>query len=230
MIDSLTRNWWIQLIRGALAFGLGATALLAPSTGMTLATFLVAAFAIGDGAMTVTTGLALPDEYRGRSGLLAAGAGFIVLGLLVLFWPGLSATALTLLFAAWLVASGALVAYGARTLRPEISDSRIMGALGAVLIALGGLRDRRLRYAADIEAITGPGSLLRRVDSGSGSWVDAAMLEHLSDAGPLGLVPLRPGGADVLTARLDAMTKSHQVVALPPTDTAGDVAFPRDDW
>ncbi|WP_291084648.1 HdeD family acid-resistance protein [Dietzia sp. UBA5065] len=137
MIDSLTRNWWIQLIRGALAFGLGATALLAPSTGMTLATFLVAAFAIGDGAMTVTTGLALPDEYRGRSGLLAAGAGFIVLGLLVLFWPGLSATALTLLFAAWLVASGALVAYGARTLRPEISDSRIMGALGAVLIALG---------------------------------------------------------------------------------------------
>jgi uncharacterized membrane protein HdeD (DUF308 family) len=137
MIDSLTRNWWIQLIRGALAFGLGATALLAPSTGMTLATFLVAAFAIGDGAMTVTTGLALPDEYRGRSGLLAAGAGFIVLGLLVLFWPGLSATVLTLLFAAWLVASGALVAYGARTLRPEISDSRIMGALGAVLIALG---------------------------------------------------------------------------------------------
>jgi len=137
MIDSLTRNWWIQLIRGALAFGLGATALLAPSTGMTLATFLVAAFAIGDGAMTVTTGLALPDEYRGRSGLLAAGAGFIVLGLLVLFWPGLSATVLTLLFAAWLVASGALVAYGARTLRPEISDSRIMGALRAVLIALG---------------------------------------------------------------------------------------------
>jgi hypothetical protein len=102
----------------------------------------------------------------------------------------------------------------------------VFGALAAVLIALGGLRDRRLRYAADIEAITGPGSLLRRVDSGSGSWVDAAMLEHLSDAGPLGLVPLRPGGADVLTARLDAMTKSHQVVALPPTDTAGDVAVP----
>ncbi|MBB1030827.1 hypothetical protein G6027_07965 [Dietzia sp. SLG310A2-38A2] len=137
MIESLTRNWWVQLIRGGLAVALGATALAAPSTGMTLAVFLVAAFAIGDGAMTVTTGLALPGDQRGRGGLIATGAGFIMLGLVVLFWPGLSATALTLLFAAWLVASGALVAYGAQTLRPAISDSWIMGALGAVLIALG---------------------------------------------------------------------------------------------
>ncbi|MGN7155445.1 HdeD family acid-resistance protein [Dietzia cercidiphylli] len=141
MIDSLTRNWWVQLIRGGLALTLGATALVAPGSdtgaGMTLAVFLVAAFAIGDGAMTVTTGLALPGEHRGRGGLIATGAGVIVLGMVVLFWPGLSATALTLVFAAWLVVSGALVAYGARTLRHEISDSWIMGALGAVLIALG---------------------------------------------------------------------------------------------
>ncbi|MET3861360.1 uncharacterized membrane protein HdeD (DUF308 family) [Dietzia sp. 2505] len=141
MIDSLTRNWWVQLIRGGLALTLGATALLAPGSdtgaGMTLAVFLVAAFAIGDGAMTVTTGLALPSDDRGRGGLVAIGAGLIALGMVVLFWPGLSATALTLLFAAWLVVSGSLVAYGARTLRRGISDSWIMGTLGAALIALG---------------------------------------------------------------------------------------------
>ena len=78
MIDSLTRNWWVQLIRGGLALTLGATALVAPGSdtgaGMTLAVFLVAAFAIGDGAMTVTTGLALPGEHRGRGGLIATGA------------------------------------------------------------------------------------------------------------------------------------------------------------
>lgn len=137
MIESLTRNWWVQLIRGGLAFALGATALAAPSTTMTFAVFLVAAFAIGDGAMTIATGAALPRDHRGRGGLIAAGAGFIVLGLVVLFWPGLSATALTLLFAAWLVASGALVAYGAHTLRAHIADSWIMGTLGAAIIVLG---------------------------------------------------------------------------------------------
>lgn len=137
MIESLTLNWWVQLIRGGLAIALGATALAASSTSMAFAVFLVAAFAIGDGAMTVATGLGLPGDHRGRGGLLATGTGFIVLGLVVLFWPGLSATALTLLFAAWLVANGALVAYGAHTLREQISDWWVMVALGAVLIALG---------------------------------------------------------------------------------------------
>ncbi|AVZ39910.1 MULTISPECIES: HdeD family acid-resistance protein [unclassified Dietzia] len=141
MIDALTRNWWIQLIRGGLALTLGATALSAPGAGsgagMMLAVFLVAAFAIGDGAMTVTTALASPADHRGRRALLATGAGEIVLGMVVLFWPGLSATALTVLFAAWLVASGALVAHGARTLRRQIPDSWVMGTLGVALIALG---------------------------------------------------------------------------------------------
>ncbi|PAY22806.1 hypothetical protein CEY15_11980 [Dietzia natronolimnaea] len=141
MIETLTRTWWVQLIRGALALALGATALAAPGSGpgagMTLAVFLVAAFAVGDGAMTATTALALPADHRGRGALLATGAGMIVLGMAVLLWPGLSATALTLLFAAWLVASGALVAYGARTLRRQIPDSWIMATLGVVLIALG---------------------------------------------------------------------------------------------
>ena len=44
MIDSLTRNWWVQLIRGGLALTLGATALVAPGSdtgaGMTLAVHL----------------------------------------------------------------------------------------------------------------------------------------------------------------------------------------------
>lgn len=137
MIESLTRNWWVQLIRGALAIALGATALASPATGMTLAVFLVAAFAIGDGAMTMTTGVALPDRTPGRGGLILAGTGFMILGLIVLFWPGISATALVLLFATWLVASGALVAYGAQTLRSEIPDSWVMVTLGVVLAVVG---------------------------------------------------------------------------------------------
>ncbi|UVE96010.1 HdeD family acid-resistance protein [Dietzia sp. B32] len=137
MIESLTRNWWVQLVRGALAISLGATALVSPATTMTLAVFLVAAFAIGDGAMTMTTGLALPDRAPGRGGIVLAGAGFVILGLVVLFWPGISATALTLLFAAWLVASGALVAFGAHTLRSAIPDPWVMVALGIVLTVVG---------------------------------------------------------------------------------------------
>lgn len=138
MIESLTRNWWVQLLRGALAFSLGLTALIAPSTSMFLAAFLVAAFAIGDGAMTITVAAGIRDRGGAKGVLAGAGAGFIVLGLVVLFWPNITVTALVMLFALWLIASGALVIYGARVLRAALPNSWIMTTVGAIT-ALAGL-------------------------------------------------------------------------------------------
>ena len=138
MFATLTRNWWIQLIRGALAFALGVTALIAPSSSLLLATFLVAAFAIGDGAMTITAALGVDDDNDSRTVLLATGAGFIGLGLIVLFWPGITVGVLVALFAAWLIASGVLLGYGSRVLRSHIPTAGIMTGVGAV-VAVAGL-------------------------------------------------------------------------------------------
>ena len=137
MIESLTRNWWIQLIRGVLAFGLGLTALIAPSTGIFLAAFLVAAFAIGDGAMNIIAATGIRDGGGGKGILAGAGVAFIVLGLIVLFWPNITVTALVLLFALWLIASGVLVIYGAWELRKDVSNSWMMTALGVVVAVVG---------------------------------------------------------------------------------------------
>lgn len=137
MFETLTRNWWIQLIRGVLALGLGVTALIAPSSSLLLATFLVAAFAIGDGAMTITTALGVDDDNNSRTVLFAAGTGFIALGLIVLFWPGISVGALVALFAVWLIASGALLGYGATVLRTHIPAAGVMTAVGAVVAVVG---------------------------------------------------------------------------------------------
>lgn len=137
MITSLTRSWWVQLIRGILALALGVTALVAPSTSEMFGAFLVAAFAIADGAMTITTGIGLREHSRSWSLFAGTGAAFIVLGLVVLFWPSITVTALVLLFAVWLIASGALLAYGARTLRTVIPNAWIMGAVGVVIAVVG---------------------------------------------------------------------------------------------
>ncbi|HIW67132.1 MAG TPA: DUF308 domain-containing protein [Candidatus Dietzia merdigallinarum] len=137
MITSLTRNWWVQLIRGVLALALGITALVAPSTSVMFAAFLVAAFAIADGAMTATTGIGLREDSRSRGLFIGAGVAFIVLGLVVLFWPSITVTALVLLFALWLIASGALVVYGARALRTAVPNAWITGAVGVVIAVIG---------------------------------------------------------------------------------------------
>ena len=133
MFETLTRNWWIQLIRGALALTLGVTALIAPSTSMMLATFLVAAFAIGDGAMTVTAGIGIDDDDTGRARgvLIGTGAAFIALGLVVLFWSGIPVAVLVALFAVWLIASGA------RELRPQIPAAGSMIAVGIAVAVIG---------------------------------------------------------------------------------------------
>lgn len=138
MIEFLTRNWWVQLIRGILALALGITALVVPSTSsVTVAAFLVAAFAIADGAMVITTGLGLREHFRSWGAFAGMGVAFIVLGLVVLFWPNIPQNVLVLLFGLWLVASGALLAYGAWTLRTAVRQSWITGALGVVMAVFG---------------------------------------------------------------------------------------------
>lgn len=137
MIEFLTRNWWVQLIRGILALALGVTALVAPGGSTVVAAFLVAAFAIADGAMTITTGLGMREHSRSWSAFAGLGAAFVVLGLVVLFWPNITQTMLVLLFGLWLVASGALLAYGAWTLSEAVSNAWITGALGVVVAAFG---------------------------------------------------------------------------------------------
>lgn len=138
MIEFLTRTWWVQLIRGILAFALGVTALVVPTdSSVTVVAFLVAAFAIADGAMSITTGLGLREHFRSWGTFALAGVGFIVLGLVVLFWPDLPQDVLVLLFGVWLVASGALVTYGAWALRTMVPKAWIMGTIGVVIAVFG---------------------------------------------------------------------------------------------
>src|SRR5699024_10821329 len=94
-------------------------------------------FAIADGAMTATTGIGLREDSRSRGLFIGAGVAFIVLGLVVLFWPSITVTALVLLFALWLIASGALVVYGARALRTAVPNAWITGAVGVVIAVIG---------------------------------------------------------------------------------------------
>lgn len=138
MIEFLTRNWWVQLIRGILALALGVTALVVPSSSVIVAAFLVAAFAVGDGVITITTGLGLREHFRSWGAFVGAGLAFIVLGLVVLFWPNISQDILVLLFGLWLVVSGALLAFGAWSLRTAVPRAWITGVVG-VVIALFGL-------------------------------------------------------------------------------------------
>src|SRR4051794_8584181 len=96
MLETLTRNWWVLAVRGALAVLFGFVALIWPGITVLALVLLFGAYALVDGVMALYT--ALFD--RGRPG--GRGVGWLVLegvaGVLAaigaVVWPGITAPGL----------------------------------------------------------------------------------------------------------------------------------------
>src|SRR4051794_24083132 len=108
MVDYLTRNWWMLLVRGGCAIVFGVLAFANPGATLGALVFVFGAYALVDGLVALAA--ALLDRQQGRPRWLVALAGLASLGagLIAFAWPG--ATALTALYviAVWAIAIGVL--------------------------------------------------------------------------------------------------------------------------
>lgn len=102
----LTANPWSLVVRGIVALIFGLLLVLWP--GLTIATLILlfAAFAIIDGIMIII--MAMVDRKRGPmwTSFIPLGIVGIVLGILILVWPGMTLLILIYLIAAWALISG----------------------------------------------------------------------------------------------------------------------------
>ena len=139
MLETLTRNWWVLAVRGALAALFGLLALIWPGITVLALVLLFGAYALVDGVMALYT--ALFD--RGRPG--GRGAGWLVLeglaGVLAaigaVVWPGITALVLLYLIAAWALVTGVAEILTAIRLRREIEGEWLMVLSGALSILFG---------------------------------------------------------------------------------------------
>ncbi|WP_371783780.1 HdeD family acid-resistance protein [Streptosporangium subroseum] len=133
-MEELSRTWWVYLIRGVCAILFGLLAIIWP--GMTLFV-LVAVF----GAYAIVNGVfELFSSGRGgsRGWTIFSGVGSILIGLLVLFWPGITALILLLLIASWAVVVGILEVVAAIMLR-RVVEGEWMFIVSGVLAVLFGI-------------------------------------------------------------------------------------------
>lgn len=137
MVQSLSRNWWLVLLRGIVAILFGILAFVWPTITWLTLIVMFGVYAIVDGLVTIITGLSRTKETPRWWVFLGEGLLTIAAGVIALIWPGLTTLVLIYILASWAVITGVLEIAAAVRLRDEISNEWILGLGGFVSMALG---------------------------------------------------------------------------------------------
>lgn len=139
MLWYLQRSWWIFLLRGLAAIAFGIMAFFWPALTLAVLVVIFGAYVLVDGVF----GLVDAVRYRDRLGrvwpLVLESVLGIVVGLLTLVWPGVTALVVLTFIAAWAVVGGLLRIVLAFQIRHEITGEWFLIASGVLSILLGGL-------------------------------------------------------------------------------------------
>jgi len=138
MVDLVTENWWVVLLRGIAAVVFGILAITRPGVTLASLVLLFGFYALIDGFLAL---FATAAGWRHREdrwlllleGLIGIGAGYTTLRA-----PGLTALALLFFIAVWALATGVLRIVAAIRLRKEISGEfwLVLSGVASVVFAL----------------------------------------------------------------------------------------------
>ncbi len=135
----LARNWWALAIRGALAILFGVLALIWPNIALFVLAILFGAYAFVDGVFAIVAALNAPAGYSRWWVHFLEGLAGVVIGVVTIFWPNITALALLYLIAAWAIVTGAFEIAAAIRLRRYIAGEWLLGLSGVLSILFGVL-------------------------------------------------------------------------------------------
>ena len=136
MMKDLVKRWWVFVLQGALAIGVGVAAFVVP--GATLAAFIAvfAAYAIVSGVLAIVAGLSMTKGPRWS--LVLGGVAGIAIGALTIAQPSNTALAVVLLVGVYAIATGA-AQLAAAFMLGRLSSTFWLGLSGLVSVIFGVL-------------------------------------------------------------------------------------------
>jgi len=137
MLGLFTKNWWTFTLRGIAAIIFGVIALVWPGATIAALTLVFGCYLLVDGIFAVAAGLATSGQFSRWWTVALEGLAGIVLGLMTLVLPGITAQAIIYLIAAWAVVTGVLEITSAIRLRREMANEIVMILSGLISIVLG---------------------------------------------------------------------------------------------
>jgi uncharacterized membrane protein HdeD (DUF308 family) len=135
MILEFSSDWRVAALRGALALAAGLLLLFWPAISLTVFVTIFGAYLLVDGIFLVARSAVRRQE--GRALMLVRGLVGAALGLVTIFWPGITGLVLLYLIAAWAVLSGIVEIVSAIRLRREINGEGLLILVGVVSVAMG---------------------------------------------------------------------------------------------
>jgi uncharacterized membrane protein HdeD (DUF308 family) len=139
MLSSVTRNWWMVALRGALAVIFGVAAFVWPGITFEALVLLFGVYAFLDGVMVLGFGLMAAGDGQQWWPLVLGGILGIGLGVVTFARPGAIGEALVYVVGFWAIVTGLLEIVAAIRLRDLISGEWLMGLSGALSILFGVL-------------------------------------------------------------------------------------------
>jgi uncharacterized membrane protein HdeD (DUF308 family) len=137
MLATLSKNWWVVLIRGIASIIFGLLALFMPGLTLFLLVALFAAYVLVDGAGAIFTSFASRDTDSRWWWHLIEGSLGVIAGLLTLLWPGIAAITFVLVIGAWAALTGIMQIATAIRLRREIKNEWLLLLSGAISLLFG---------------------------------------------------------------------------------------------
>ena len=137
MAMDLARNWWALALRGIAAMLFGLIALFWPPTAVVALVAVFGAYAIVYGIFNLIGAVRAGRSGQRWGALLFEGIVSLLVGLLTLFWPGVTALALVLFVAAWSLVTGVAEIAAAIALRKHIQGEWLLALSGVLSIAFG---------------------------------------------------------------------------------------------
>ena len=132
MLEAMTRNWGAIALRGVIAVLLGVIAIVWPGPTVAVLVILLGAFALVEGAANIVAGA------RGREGwAIAEGIISVVVGIVIVVWPAITALALLYVVAAWAIITGIVRIVAAVQLRRVIRNEWLLAGSGLASIIFG---------------------------------------------------------------------------------------------
>jgi uncharacterized membrane protein HdeD (DUF308 family) len=125
----LSQYWWLIALRGVLGIGFGIIALAMPVATILALVLLFSAYMLADGAFTLYAAYQAARQGKKWGLLVLQGLANLVVGILAVFWPGITVLAFILMLAAWALISGCLQIAAAF----RVSNGRWWLAIGGVV-------------------------------------------------------------------------------------------------
>lgn len=137
MALNLARYWWAIALRGAAAIIFGIVALFWPPAAVVALVAVFGAYALVDGIFNLVAAVRAGRAGERWGWLVFEGIVSVLVGMLTLFFPAVTALALVLWVAAWSLVTGVAEVVAAIRLRKVIEGEWLLALTGILSIAFG---------------------------------------------------------------------------------------------